>query len=196
MLPDADHDGGAELRDRHAGLAQRLAGLLPRAQVLGEVGGGVAEAAEVDDAAARRRAAAALPKALAAAEVALAEALAPGHAVHQVVGDADAVQGRRRASPGRSTSPATTSTRPAQSRPSSRCGSRDQHAHAPAGVEQARHQPAADVAGGAGDQDERSRADAGAVRMSLPLGRTGRPDDGALRTAPGRRRRSGRGACR
>ena len=47
----ADHHGGAELGDRHAGLAQRLAGLLARAQVLREVGGGVAEAAQVDDAA-------------------------------------------------------------------------------------------------------------------------------------------------
>ncbi len=38
----------AELGDGHAGLAQSLARLLPRAQVLREVGGGIAEPAEID----------------------------------------------------------------------------------------------------------------------------------------------------
>ena len=88
----ADHHRGAELRDRHAGLTQRLAGLLARAQVPREVGGGVAEAAEVDDAAhsGGGRGAAEGPR---RGEVALVEALSPGHGVHQVVGDADSLQG-------------------------------------------------------------------------------------------------------
>ena len=49
--PGPHDDGGAELGDRHAGLTQRVAGLVARAQMVGDVGLGVAEAAEVDDAA-------------------------------------------------------------------------------------------------------------------------------------------------
>ena len=93
----ADHDGGAELRDRHAGLAQRLAGLLSRAQVSREVGGGVAEAAEVDDAAhaGLGGGAAEGPR---RGEVTLVEALAPRHGVHEVVGHVRRRPAPRRAS--------------------------------------------------------------------------------------------------
>ena len=149
----ADHDRGAELGDGDPGLAQRLAGLLARAKVTRQVGRGVAQAAEVDDAsdAGRGRGAAEGPR---RGQVALAIALAPGHGVHEVVGHADAGQRRpERLGAQHVAGDDLDATGPVAALEALRVA--HEHAHAPAGLEQARHQPAADVAGRAGDEYER-----------------------------------------
>ena len=90
MLPRADDDGGAELGHGDAGLAEGVTRLLARAEVLGEPGCRVTEAAEVDDAA-DASVAGGLGEGAGRADVRFAEAVAPGHAVHEVVGAIDAL---------------------------------------------------------------------------------------------------------
>ena len=177
----ADDHGGAELRDGHAGLAQRVAGLLPRAQVGREVGGRVAEAAEVDDALARRR----RPR----------RGRTPSRRRGRVRRSprpwpcsAPGSRRRRRRPARRRASPGAGRRRhdldlagpvaPLQS-----CGSRTRQRTRCAGLEQARHEPAADVAGGAGDEDERAVRDCSkAVKVPpSPEGRTSDEVSGSVR---------------
>ena len=149
----ADDHGGTELGDRHARLAQRLTRLLARAQVLREVGGGVAEPSEVDDAAHAGvgRGAAEGPR---RGQVALVEPLPPRHGVHEVVRDVDVFHhGAERLRAQHVAGDCLHARSPVAPLQPHRVA--DQHAHAPAGVEEARDQTSADVPGGAGDEDER-----------------------------------------
>ena len=87
-------------------------------------------------------------------QVALAIALASGHGVHEVVRDADAGQ-RRPERLGAQHVAGDDLDVPGPVAALEPLRVAHEHAHAPAGLEQARHQPAADVAGRAGDEDER-----------------------------------------
>jgi len=86
-------------------------------------------------------------------DVALVEPFAAGHAVDEVVGDIDAGQGLRKAGRPQHVAGRHLDVRqPVAPLESRRVA--DQAAHAMAGREKARHQPAAHVAGGAGDEDQ------------------------------------------
>ena len=93
MLPDPTTTAARNSVTGTPASRRRRAGLLPRAQVAGELGGGVSEAAEVHEAADARPGGGAAegPR---RGNVAFAIALAPGHGVHEVVGDAHPGQRR------------------------------------------------------------------------------------------------------
>ena len=124
--------------------------------MLGEITLGIAQAAEVDDALNPNS-----PGSLTEIErrlvVSLVEGFATSHAVDQVVGSGRAAQRRleslRSQNIGLDHFDLVEPRAPAEARSVAH-----HHAHAVAGLQQPRHQPAADIAGGAGDGDKRCLA--------------------------------------
>ena len=90
----ADDDGGAELGDGNAAFPQGLAGFLSGAKVGRKVGLGVSEAAEVDDAV-DASLLGGYAEVAGGLQVQFLKAGGPCHAVDEVVGAIDALQGFR-----------------------------------------------------------------------------------------------------
>ena len=118
----------------------------------GQVGGGIAETAQVDDAP-HACGGGGAAEGLRRRDVAVVEAAAAGHAVHQVVGDIDAGQGRVHAVAAQEVG----ARRLHRRRPVAALKARrvaHEHAHGLALLEQARHEASAHVAGGARDEGD------------------------------------------
>ena len=101
------------------------------------------------------------------------EALAGAHRVHEVVEHVDVPRPLAPTADGSVASPSTTSTLLPQSNAATRVRIAREHAHPVAGVEQARHEAPAEVAGAAEHEGERRgavRARQGAQSRSRPVG--------------------------
>ena len=176
----------AKLRHRHAGFAQHGAGFLARTQMFGEGSVGVAQAAQIDDAldASRFGGRRKIPR---GQHIPLLEVAPARHAVDQVERHLHALQGAwqgvgPQAIAGRHFRLAE--PRPAlQPRRVTR-----QAAHAKASLQQTRHEPPADVAGRARDEncsgrchdvrsdEKKARATAGGVKSARRLAAPGSAD--------------------
>ena len=138
--------------------AQCLAGVVPRSQMLRECVVRVAEAAQVDDARHAGRSSG-ISKGARRAHVAVVEVAPGAEAVHKVVGDVDVRQSRDQRGGGEDIArhdlhmlgPGASLQAP---------GITNHATHRVAPGQQLRHEPAADVAVGAGDQDAHQGFDA------------------------------------